>query len=420
MRKILVGLIAAMMLFAFTACEPSSMTVNNVNGVPVAATITSSGSFYAGTSANNTPVVVSVTYDNGYVLENVNAKLASTGNVKAGTNYGTVSIPVADSSTGSALDVSFTGIAATELRLALDEDVKVEYAKADITSETATIDTDGVTATLVYADGHERTLTSDVSYKFNGTAAASYQDSTAVIATVTGTNLTADDKDLTAEYAIEVTDYTAPATTVTVTWNVQVADEDGEYTNYNSSSNKPSILWGETKSDLLANIRVLATTTTKVGNGAPTTTTEVLTQGSDYQVYGIPSGELKTAGSFTVVPLVDTTGTPAITFSDTTVSYDVVDDVDWNSLSVTWAETPKNLKVEGTLSTTSGDDVVVSLKKLSGTAIDTGVTFSYIGVYSFPEEDFTAGQSVSPVVKVTYGDEFKTATLSAKALGAKA
>ena len=215
MRKsILIGVLAALMLFAFTACEPGTNTVIQESGNKTAmvATLVDFDGYLAGTTAaeagldNGVSVVANITYDNGYVLENVAGKLTSASAVVPGTNWGTFTY--GDSQT---LNVQFNGVPATELKLEVAETAKTEYVEADITSATETIDTNDITATLVFENGEEISATSEVSYKFNGTATASYYDSTAVIATVTGTGLTADGKDLTAEYEIKVTDYTGPA-----------------------------------------------------------------------------------------------------------------------------------------------------------------------------------------------------------------
>ena len=214
MRKsILIGVLAALMLFAFTACEPGTNTVIQESGNKTAmvATLVDFDGYLAGTTAaeagldNGVSVVANITYDNGYVLENVAGKLTSASAVVSGTNWGTFTY--GDSQT---LNVQFNGVPATELKLEVAETAKTEYVKDDIKSATTTIDTDDITATLVFENGEEISAKS-VTYKFNGTAAASYYDSTAVIATVTGTGLTADGKDLTAEYEIKVTDYTGPA-----------------------------------------------------------------------------------------------------------------------------------------------------------------------------------------------------------------
>ena len=215
MRKsILIGVLAALMLFAFTACEPGTNTVIQESGNKTAmvATLVDFDGYLAGTTAaeagldNGVSVVANITYDNGYVLENVAGKLTSASAVVSGTNWGTFTY--GDSQT---LDVQFKGIPATELKLEVAETAKTEYVKADITSATATISEDGVKAILVYENAVEEDVTDEVIFKFNGTQNATWQDSTAIVVTYTGTGVTADGKDLTAEYEIEVTDYTGPA-----------------------------------------------------------------------------------------------------------------------------------------------------------------------------------------------------------------
>ena len=403
MRKsILIGVLAALMLFAFTACEPGTNTVIQESGNKTAmvATLVDFDGYLAGTTAteagldNGVSVVANITYDNGYVLENVAGKLTSTSAVVPGTNWGTFTY--GDSQT---LNVQFKGIPATEFKLEVAETAKTEYVKADIKSATETIDTDDITATLVFENGEEISASSVVSYKFNGTAAASYYDSTAVIATVTGTGLTADGKDLTAEYKIEVTDYEPTAPIVTKSWAINVNGKAGTAV---------SINYNQTKNDVVSQITVVETTTT---DGVASTRT--LTRNVDYVIQGIPSGALTTAGTFNVVPLIDM---EEITFTTKNGTYTVVDSVDWSTLSVAWAqETTDNLCVGGTL---VANDVAVTLKTLSG-ADASSVNKEYIGVYSFPETDYEEGQSVTVTVKVTCGDHSEQRDLPQKALGPK-
>ena len=401
MRKsILIGVLAALMLFAFTACEPGTNTVIQESGNKTAmvATLIDFDGYLAGTTAaeagldNGVSVVANITYDNGYVLENVAGKLTSASAVVPGTNWGTFTY--GDSQT---LNVQFNGVPATELKLEVAETAKTEYVEADITSATETIDTDDITATLVFENGEEISAKS-VSYKFNGTAAASYYDSTAVIATVTGTGLTADGKDLTAEYKIEVTDYEPTAPVVTKSWAINVNGEAGTAV---------SIDYNQTKNDVVSQITVVETTTTD-GVAA----TRILTNGVDYVIQGIPSGALTTNGTFNVVPLIDMEG---ITFTTKNGTYTVEDSVDWNTLSVAWAqETTENLRVGGTL---SSGDVKVTLNKLSGTAVSSP-TVTFVGVSTFPATDYTEGQVVNVRVKVTSGDHSEIRDLTPKALGA--
>ena len=104
-----------------------------------------------------------------------------------------------------------------------------------------------------------------------------------------------------------------------------------------------------------------------------------------------------------------------ITFTTKNGTYTVEDSVDWNTLSVAWAqETTENLRVGGTL---SSGDVKVTLNKLSGTAVSSP-TVTFVGVSTFPATDYTEGQVVNVRVKVTSGDHSEIRDLTPKALGA--
>ncbi len=411
-KSIFVVALAALMLVAFTACQPGNTTINNVNGTPISATVTSQDPIYAGTTGT-AKAVVTVLYDNGTIVENVNAEISYNSPAVPGEQSGKVKIAVKDGTTPAEVSVVYNVTAATSITLDASK-AKTEYKTAEISSKPVTTD---VVATVTYADEHTivagGTSGPAISYAFN----AKDGSATAVVGTIN--NVTADGSVLEAEYAIEVTDYTAPTTTTTIAWKVQVADEDGEFTDYNATSNKPEILYGQEKADLLKKIRVLQTTTTTTGADKDEVET-VLSEGSDYVIQGIASGKLTAAGTFSVVALKDLTGDPAITFTDATISYDVTDATDWGSLEVKWADNPTNVKVGGTLSKTPGTDVAVTLKQLSGNPITQNITISYIGISSYPETDYKEGDSVTPVVKVTYGGESsEPIQLPSKQLAAK-
>lgn len=399
-KSILIGALAVMMLFAFTACEPGTNTIiqDSGNQKAMSAALVNFDGYLAGTTAaeagldDGVAVVANITYDNGYVLENVAGKLTSAVNVTPGTNWGTFTY-----GDQQKLDVQFNGIPATELKLEVAETAKTEYVKADITSATATISEDGVKAILVYENAVEEDVTDEVSFKFNGTQNATWQDSTAIVVTYTGTGVTADGKDLTAEYEIEVTDYEPAAPVVTKAWAINVNGKAGTAV---------SIDYNQTKNDVVSQITVVETTTT---DGVASTRT--LTNGTDYVIQGIPSGALTANGSFNVVPLIDMEG---ITFTTQAGTYTVVDSVDWSSLAVDWAQaTTENLRVGGTL---ASSDVKVTLNKLSGTAVSSPVV-TFVGVSKFPATDYTEGQVVNVRVKVASGDHSEIRDLTPKALG---
>lgn len=406
-KSILTIALAVMMLFAFVACEPSSMTIKQENETPSVAVMATLADpdYYAGSTelaSGKTIVKATVTKEDGSTVSVMGTLTLD--KVVAGENVATFAYGPTKSQT--TVNAIVNGVGVTAIKLDTSKAV-TEFTKTTIASATAGED---VVATLVFADGYERTAASgEVDYAFNGTASGK-EDSTAVVATLKETTLT-EDKDLKAEYEITVTDYEPAAPVVTVEWAIQVKGADGTY----ADGEDVSIKYNQSKSDIVSQIRVLETTTT---DGEETTA--VLKEGTDYVIQGIPSGKLTANGTYTVVPLVDLDGEQEITFTTQSGVYTVVDSIDWNSLKVEWAETPANLKVGGTL---DGDDVKVTLTKLSGTAVSSSgagaYSVSYIGIHSFPETDYKEDDSVTVRVKVTVGSESGSKTLNGT-LGPKA
>ena len=155
MRKsILIGVLAALMLFAFTACENQVPNLPVQGGKDVANITVTSTTVYAGQdyTGETVPAVVSIVYKDGTTTDNVAVKLTVTGNVaKAGSNFGTVAYEGLKESSGKAVNwtVEYQAIAVKDANVVVDEDaLKVAYSAL---SSASTIKGN---VSLVYADGY--------------------------------------------------------------------------------------------------------------------------------------------------------------------------------------------------------------------------------------------------------------------------
>ena len=403
-KTILVGLTVIAMLFAFTACEQQPLDYPIAGDNDIANIVVSEAPvFYAGSTDTTGYGTITIERVGGNTTPGVTAKFTiSSGKVAPGVNP----VEVAFGENGATKWT--TTVTSVELQsIAIESDTYVagtEVTKAD----------DVVLSSVkgTYADGHvvDLVIGSDT-----GVSKTLDKEASAIV--VTAKEGVYSKAEVKGTLAVTVKAEEAATPVVATVWTLQVADEDGEYNDYVATTNQPSIYWGETKADILSQIRIVAKTTTTVGDDK-TVETKILSEGTDYVVQGIASGELKTAGNFNVIPLVDTAA-EKITFSTTQYAYSVVDAINWAGLTVEWAEEPANCKVGGTLSTTStaNPDIVVTLKKLSGTAV-TSYTVSYVGISSYPATDYKAGDTVTPTVKITVGTESATRTLAQKALAA--
>ena len=409
-KSIFVVALAALMLIAFTACEQQVPNIPLEGDNAIANIIvTEAPKFYAGSSETTGYGTITVERVGGKTTTDVTALFTvktTDENKKVAVGTNPVEVTFGNNNT----DKWMTTVDALSV-----ESLDISYDEADLEKTFSTPYELTVTVKGVYTDG---ATTGTLSFGAGSLSRAFNDDRTAIVYTLSKGDYS--NEDVTESVSVKTTPVDEP--TVATTWKIQVLNEDGEYEDYTTSptANNPSINYNQTKSDLLAKIRVIAVTTTTPSEGDPTEATKVLSEGTDYVTQGVAAGNLTTGGTLTVVPLVDTSD---ITFTEKAVTFTVVDAIDWNSLAVVWTSNPTNCKVGGTLSTatSANPDITVTLKRLSGTAVTTGYTISYIGPYSFPATDFEEGDLVSPTVKVTVGTgvtaESDVETLTQRALG---
>ena len=131
-KSIFVVALAALMLVAFTACQPGNTTINNVNGTPISATVTSQDTIYAGTM-DDAKAVVTVLYDNGTIVDNVNVVIETTSAFVPGEQSGKVEIPVKDQTEKTVeVPVVYNVTAATSIVVEYTEPAAAIESKDDL------------------------------------------------------------------------------------------------------------------------------------------------------------------------------------------------------------------------------------------------------------------------------------------------
>ena len=219
MRKsILIGVLASLMLFAFTACEAQVPNLPVQGGKDIANITVTSTTVYAGeVYSDSVPAVVSIVYKDGTTTDNVAVQLTVTGTDKkatAGSNFGTVAYEGLKDSSGKAVNwtVEYQAIAVTDANVTVDED-DLEVAYTALSSD-STITGD---VTLVFADGNTIEK-KDQTLSWNAETADKI---TAVEYTVPATLTGAEE--IVKSFDLTITGKTAP---VVATWS-QKADAQG-------------------------------------------------------------------------------------------------------------------------------------------------------------------------------------------------
>ena len=154
MKKVFIGVLAALMLFAFTACEPSTMKVVQETGNPLIAkaTAVTSETYYEGDTLDATDYfTVALEYTNGGSAEVVAAVKTST-TLKGGDNIVQVTLPQEQ---GDCYVVVSAIALNKELSVTLPADYKTTYTAEEYKTWTpsTTAPADPEKVELFYADG---------------------------------------------------------------------------------------------------------------------------------------------------------------------------------------------------------------------------------------------------------------------------
>ena len=382
MRKILVGLIAAMMLFAFTACDPGTMTVVQETGNPLVskATLKTTETYYEGDIiAQDTPVSVDLVYVNGNTASVV-VPVAEAKTLTGGDNALKVTLPQEQ---GECFVVVSAVALNDTLTVVLPEGYKTTYTADEYTAWTpdSTDPADVESVGLYYADGTLKT-------EFTKGASASATEYT--IAWNSATKSEIDSIVVTAgassEYKYEIPlTITKPATTV-AKWQIQVNGEAG---------NAVDVEWGDSRTAATSQITVveLDSADNVIGTVA-SNRYEIIGLPANFNEYSdAPTNETPVL-SYTVT-LVATNATD-VKYVDTAsqaneITITVEDPIDWTTLKFEWADSAADkFVVDGSVDTT--DIEITALETASGADKSGDASVSAIAGNNFTGK--TAGSQV--------------------------
>ena len=237
MKKVFIGVLAALMLFAFTACEPSTMKVVQETGNPLIAkaTAVTSETYYEGDTLETTDyLTVALEYTNGGSAEVV-AAVKAKATLEGGNNLVQVVLPQQQ---GDCFVVISAIALNEELTVTLPADYKTTYTAEEYNTWTpsSTVPADPEKVELFYADGtlaksftKTTTTATDGEYTIAWDALNKEDIENIVISAKYDTS------DIT--YKIPLT-ITKPAATV-AKWQIQVNGKAG---------NDVTVTWGASKS----------------------------------------------------------------------------------------------------------------------------------------------------------------------------
>ena len=380
MKKVFIGVLAAIMLFAFTACEPSTMKVVQETGNPLIAkaTAVTSETYYEGDELETTDYfTVALEYTNGGSAEVVAAVKTST-TLKGGDNLVQVSLPQEQ---GDCYVVVSAVALNKELTVTLPADYKTTYTAEEYKtwSPSTTAPADPEKVELFYADGtlvksfvKATSTATDGQYTVDWDATTKEDIKNIVITAKNGSS------DIT--YKIPLT-ITKPAATV-AKWQIQVNGEAG---------NDVTVTWGASKSAAEDQISVVELDSennvigvvdndryTLIGmpanfkeyTDAPTNETPDL----DYTVTLVATNAVD-------VKYVDDAETePSSGKYNNEITITVEDPIDWSTLKFEWADSAEFV-VGGSVSTS--DIEITALTTASGDDKSGDATVSAIASNDF-------------------------------------
>ena len=365
MRKALIGILAAMMLFAFTACEPQQIDLPYTGSdakevTKVLLSDSSSVKFYAGQGAavNTYNTYIDIYRLDDTVTEDVVAEV-SIADAKPGENLATVKW--GKDNTGSII-VNAMPITKLEAVIEVAEDGAVVGTDGSITS--------GVTVKSItgyYEDGK----TQSFSASLTGTVKTAVVDGVFTATLPATTDYTDTDVVYTQNIAVKP-DEADKATQ----WIVYTGDDEikvgDTIKNFESYSVAPiAVDFGDSVSSVESKIQVLAVT--DEGKVVSFVTT-------GYKIYGLPSGtfsevddsskEPETTDLYTVAM---TSYDPEITFSKNTGTITIADPLNLSTLKVEWNGESKFVP-STTDPTPDASDFKVTASKKSGADISAEVS----------------------------------------------
>lgn len=212
-KGILIGALAALMLFAFTACEPQVSGIIPGGDSPVAKVtfVSATDPLREGTTPGMVNAIVDVVYKDGTSTNGVTARMNVTEEITAGTNV--APIVLSGAANAESYLLSFEAANVTEVAVNTDDvDLEIKDSAIDVeTDNSATLLKDAV-VTVTYSDGYSEVV-DDWTSEWNATS----------VADVTGATVSYLSGSAEVEFTIERT----PAVKATIT-SLDVTYNDDE------------------------------------------------------------------------------------------------------------------------------------------------------------------------------------------------
>ena len=213
-KSILIGALAVMMLFAFTACEPQIAGVIPGGDSPVAKVtfVSANDPLREGTAPGMVNAVVDVIYKDGTSTNGVTAKMNVTSKIEPGTNVAPAVLSGEEGATSYL--VSFEAATVTELAVDTEDvELSIKDTSIDVATDNSKTMLNGIVVTATYSDGFVEVV-DDWTSKWNA----------ATRANVTGATISYLSGSAEVEFEIERT----PAEKATITSLVATYNDDEE------------------------------------------------------------------------------------------------------------------------------------------------------------------------------------------------
>lgn len=199
-KSILIGALAVMMLFAFTACEPQIAGVIPGGDSPVAKVtfVSANDPLREGTTPGMVNAVVDVIYKDGTSTNGVTAKMNVTSKIEPGTNVAPAVLSGEEGATSYL--VSFEAATVTELAVDTENvELSIKDTSIDVATDNSKTMLNGIVVTATYSDGFVEVV-DDWTSKWNA----------ATRANVTGATISYLSGSAEVEFEIERTPEAAP------------------------------------------------------------------------------------------------------------------------------------------------------------------------------------------------------------------
>ena len=413
-KSILIGALAVMMLFAFTACEPNSMTIKQESDTPSQAVMATLAEpdYYAGdkTLANTGKIVkATVTKEDGSTVEVMGTLVLS--EVKAGENIADFTY---GAGAGTTVKTIVNGIGVKAVQLDTSK-VKTSYTQEEfedlsVTADDASALAANAVVTYVWEDDTTSTTVTGVStaYTLKALAAGETFDGTyTVVAKPEGANIVVTEPEV-AEFEVTISNYEAPEAPKATSWILFVGDADDipDVGKSVTASSAVKVEFGDARTVATNQIHVLGVTGT---TGAYTLVEEI--DPSAYKIYGLPAAtfneknqtEPVASYSYEIQPV----SYPGFAVS-LTGSVTVEDPLNEGTFTAVWNKESAYKPVVGT-TLPQATDFIVTATTLSGKDVKSSVNVAVVNPTKIYAEDVT--HLINFDVTLTYGSVTKTVTV---------